>query len=364
MTVLERIKIFIDEKILKKDAQKLLLAPTDTYEMINQQINLTNIHNYIMQDKYKKSLNVMFSRLKPYTKRNLMAKLQTEQEMEITATHDEVPLAEGYISGKEFIVLNKRNVPEDKIWQTIVTDTSCVDISTRKKLKDNNYTSVYYKGHFKKDLFDEIYEFDEDNEYYYRRIRNENTIYFESAGYPSAERIAYIEDFAQPSNEKMAIAEYTKQTKLKYISSDEDHNITNVLKVNPYVVTIEASIVNKDGQEITRKTLRKVYKSKKECIVGYRPEMVLIEGKSMQTRMFRLLPEGGEYIDNESFKADFEGKYTFKKVPLNEIEDLVKEIPFGLSEDTKKILRNGINIPDHIKTIYKVGFDQIKNKKG
>lgn len=75
-------------------------------------------------------------------------------------------------------------------------------------------------------------------------------------------------------------------------------------------------------------------------------------------RMFRLLPEG-LYVDNNSFKSNFEGKYTIKKIDLESIEKIVTCIPFGLSTETKSILRNGLQIPNHIKTIYNTGIEKI-----
>lgn len=362
MTVLEKIKIFIDEKILKKDTPKLLMAATDIYENSNQQINLTNIQNYIGQDKYTKNLAIMFARLKPLARRTLIGKLQAEQGINVIQTHGESPLVEGYISGNSFISLLRKNVPENKIWQTIVTENSCIDISARKKMKENKLSNLYYKVHVNDESFDEIYEFDEENEKYFRRVRSGNTVFFESASYASDERMSYVEEYAQPSTEKRAIDEYTRLTKLKFITNDGEHTVANVLKINPYIVTIEASIVNKDGQDIKRKTINKIFKSKKECIVGYRPEMILIEEKSNKPQMYRLLPEG-LYIDNETFKPDFEGRYTFKKMTLAELEELDEEIPFGLSEDTKKILRNGPEVPEHIKKIYQAGIIQVNNKE-
>lgn len=106
----------------------------------------------------------------------------------------------------------------------------------------------------------------------------------------------------------------------------------------------------------------KIFKSKKECIVGYRPEMILLRGIGKyenENRMFRLLPEG-LYVDNESFKPNFENKYTIKKISLDDIEDLVEGMSFSLSTETKAILRNGLQIQNHIKEIYEKGIEKMQ----
>ena len=76
-------------------------------------------------------------------------------------------------------------------------------------------------------------------------------------------------------------------------------------------------------------------------------------------QMYRLLPNG-EYVDNSSFKLNFEGKYTVKHVKLDEIEKNVETIPFGLSSKTKSILRNSLKIKNYIKVIYNKGLEKIQ----
>ena len=77
MSLIENIKKFIDEKILKKESQKLLMAPNDADDIEENVINLSVIQNYLKQDKYGRSLYVSFGKIKPSVKRNLLKKVET-----------------------------------------------------------------------------------------------------------------------------------------------------------------------------------------------------------------------------------------------------------------------------------------------
>lgn len=361
MTLIEKIKIFIDEKILKKDTQKLLMAPAETQDLNIEEIDLSKIQNYIKQDKYTKSLNVTFVKLKPVTKKVLLQRIQDQHINLLNIASEEQPLTEGLMSGESFIDMQNNNVPDNKVGQIIYTESGRYEIITRKKIKENSiYSNLKYKEFQKRENFEELYEFDEDNAKYYRRIKIENVAFSEFATYATKEQAAYIEDNAQPSDDPRAVQEYTKLTKLKYISNRDNKSISTVLKINPYLVEIEACITNKAGDIVKKKAIHKIFKSKKECIVGYRPEMIMLEGfdSNQKIQMFRLLSDGS-YIDNNSFKQNFEGKYTFRKVSLEEIENIT-EMQFSLTQDTKNILRNGMDIPAHIKKIYEIGLEQIK----
>ena len=75
MDIIEKIKNFINEKILKKDQQKLLMAPSDSEESEEDVIDLSAIQNYIKRDKYSRNLYVSFGRIKPSTKKTLLKRI-------------------------------------------------------------------------------------------------------------------------------------------------------------------------------------------------------------------------------------------------------------------------------------------------
>lgn len=281
----------------------------------------------------------------------------------LNSTHDENSLLEGQISGENFISVRRRNLPINKVGQSIITDSGYIDISTRKKSKENKYSNLSYKENRKTDSFEEIFEFDQEDEKYSRKIKIGNVTYLESALYAQENDIGFMEDNAQPIDERHAVNEYARITGLAYISREEQYNISNSLRVNPYVVKIEAFRQDKNNNIIVRKAINKIYKSKKECIVGYRPEMIFLEGiggSSENSKMFRLIQSEGVYVDNSTFKQNFEGRYAIKKVSLREIENLEKEMPFSLSQETKNLLRNGYEVPIHIKKIYENGLVQMR----
>lgn len=275
---------------------------------------------------------------------------------------DEEPLVEGLISGESFISVRKKKVPINKVGQIIIVENGYTDISTRRKSRENKYSNLSYKEYVKTDACEELFEIDFENEKYNRKIKIGNVTYFESASYASENDIGYMEDNAQPVDERRALDEYNRITKLVYISREEQYNISNMLKINPYMVRIEAYKQDRNNNIISRKSISKIYKSKKECIVGYRPEMIFIEdvnGDFEKNRMYRLIQNEGIYADNSSFKQNFEGKYSVRKISLDEIESTIKDMPFALSQETKSLLRNGYEVPTHIKKIYEVGLEQI-----
>lgn len=362
MTIIEKIREFINNHILKKQSPKLLMAPTiDIDDDNDEEIDLTDIYEYIKQDKYRKKLQVSLSKLKPSSRKNLMNMIDTKVNGIVNKTHDNIPLIEGRISAEDFISVRRKNVPINKVGQTIITESGYVDISTRKKSKENKYANLYYKEYNRGTAYKDLFEFDVKNERYSRTIKNSSISYSQVAFYANEEDVSLIEDLAQPSEDKRAIEEYLKLTKLAYISKEEQYNIWNVLKINPYLVGTEAIRYDKSGNKALHKSVSVVYRSKKECIVGYRPVIVLIEESGFnieKKHVYRLL-ENGQYADNSSFRQNFEGKYVINEVSLTDIQNKIKEIPLSLFSETKNIIRNGYNIPDHYKKIYEMGLVQI-----
>lgn len=77
MDIIDKIKNFIDRKILKKDQQKLLMAPSYNEESEENYINLSAIQNHIKGDKYNKNLYVSFGKIKPSTKKAILKGIET-----------------------------------------------------------------------------------------------------------------------------------------------------------------------------------------------------------------------------------------------------------------------------------------------
>ncbi len=343
--------------------QKLLVAPIDIDDEDDEEIDLTNIYKYLHQDKYQKELSVKIEKLKQSKRKQFMNRIDSQIKGIINTTHDNFPLIEGSVSGQDYISVRRKNVQLNKVGQTIILDNGYVDISTRKKSNENIYANLYYKRYIKGEPFEDLLEYDSKNETYSRIINGLGINYSKSVSYASEDDIAYIENEAQPSNDERAIKEYLRLTNLEYVSSDEESNIWNALKFSPYLVKIEVKKIDKNNTIVHRKAVSIVYKSKKECIVGYRPTMIYLEDSTSngeKTRMYRLL-ENGTYANNNSFKLNFDGKYVIKTITLDEIQKKVREIPLTISTNDKNILRNGYEIPNYIKQIYEIGLSQIHN---
>ena len=343
--------------------QKLLVAPIDIDDEDDEEIDLTNIYKYLHQDKYQKELSVKIEKLKQSKRKQFMNRIDSQIKGIINTTHDNFPLIEGSVSGQDYISVRRKNVQLNKVGQTIILDNGYVDISTRKKSNENIYANLYYKRYIKGEPFEDLLEYDSKNETYSRIINGLGINYSKSVSYASEDDIAYIENEAQPSNDERAIKEYLRLTNLEYVSSDEESNIWNAVKFRPYLVKIEVKKIDKNNTIVHRKAVSIVYKSKKECIVGYRPTMIYLEDSTSngeKTRMYRLL-ENGTYANNNSFKLNFDGKYVIKTITLDEIQKKVREIPLTISTNDKNILRNGYEIPNYIKQIYEIGLSQIHN---
>lgn len=356
----EKIKRFLDEKIFHRRSQKLLMPGNNNEK---NEINLNEIYNYMNDEKYIKDFAVTFTGIAPKIRKKLMQKLENTERGSIINTHDSFPIIEGFFANEHFISVRRKNVKINKIGQTIVTENSYIDISTRKDYANENaYNDLSYKEYKKTENIEEKFEFEEEEESYYRKIKKGDIVYIESAAYDNQEKIEEVECSAQPIHDSNTINEYLKITGLSYIANREHNHISDILKADPYVVNIQAYKGENSENLISKIEIIKIFKSKKECIVGYRPEIIFIKKFSKEKyneQMYRLLPTG-EYVDNSSFKLNFEGKYTIRHIKLEEIEKLVENIPFGLSSKTKSILRNSLKIKNYIKVIYNKGLEKIQ----
>ena len=357
----EKIKRFLDEKVFHRKSQKLLMSGEFNKE--KNKLNLNEIFDYMENEKYTKDFAVTFIGIAPKIRRKLMQKLENNERGSIINTHDSFPIVEGVFAKEHFISVRRKNVKINKIGQTIVTENSYIDISTRKSYSNENiYNNLSYKEYKKSENLEEKFEFDEEEESYYREIKKGDIIYIESAAYDNEEKIQEVECSAQPIHDSNTISEYLKITGLSYIANNGHNHISDILKADPYVVDIQAYKGENSENLVSKIELIKIFKSKKECIVGYRPEIIFIKKFSKEKydeQMYRLLPDG-EYVDNSSFKLNFEGKYTIKHVKIDEIEKTVETIPFGLSSKTKSILRNSLKIKNYIKVIYNKGLEKIQ----
>lgn len=358
----EKIKKFLYEKIFHRKSQNLLMPGEIDRE--KNELNLNEIFDYMEKEKYTKDFAVTFTSIAPKTRKKLMKKLENNERGSLINTHDSFPIVEGFFAKEQFISVRRKNVKINKIGQTIVTDNSYIDISTRKdSTNENIYNNLSYKEYKKSENLEEKFEFDEEEESYYRKIKKGDIVYIESAAYDNEEMIQEVESSAQPIHDNNTINEYLKITGLSYIANNGHNHISDILKADPYVVNIQAYKGENSENLISKIELIKIFKSKKECIVGYRPEIIFIKKYNKERydeQMYRLLP-GGEYVDNSSFKLNFEGKYIIKHINLDEIEKKVETIPFGLSSKTKSILRNSLKIKNYIKVIYNKGLE--KNKE-
>ena len=80
MALFENIIKFINEKILRKQPQKLLSSGDESDELDDNAINISPIKDYMRQDKYGIKLYVSFKKIKPVTKRALLSKIETRIE--------------------------------------------------------------------------------------------------------------------------------------------------------------------------------------------------------------------------------------------------------------------------------------------
>lgn len=352
MTNFEKIKKFINEKIFHKKDQKLLMPGSTEIKDSDEKIDFSKIFKYIENERYVKNFKVSFVELSSKARKNLLKRIKNDENE--TCIHDSFPIVEGFYSEGYFISVRRNENNTNKIGQTIITENSYIDISIRKKHKSAKYTDLYYKEFRRNGDVEALYQFDQENESYYRQIKQNGITFIESASYGNEEKIREVEYFAQPSDEEILIKEYMKITGLSYIANEPKKHISDIIKADPYIVNIQGYKNGKNNLPSKQVEIIKVFKSKKECIVGYRPEMIFLKGvgdTQTENKMFRLLPEG-LYIDNSSFKSNFEDRYSVRKIDLNGIENLFQNLPFSLSEETKTILRNGLELQNHIKTIF------------
>ena len=352
---------FLDKKIFRKKNQRLLMPGEFNNE--KNELSLKEIVTYIENEKYTKDFTVTFTSITPRMRKKLMKKLEDAEKGLIINTHDSFPIVEGFFAKEHFISVRRKNVRMNKIGQTIVTENSYIDISTKRSHTDEKiYNNLSYKEYKNSENIEERFEFEEEEESYYRKIKKGDITYIESATYDDKEKIEEIECCAQPVHDNDSINEYLKITGLSYIENSKYNHISDILKANPYVVDIQAYKGEVNENLIQKIELIKIFKSKKECIVGYRPEIIYIKkyrnGK-YDEQMYRLLSTG-EYVDNNSFKINFEGRYTIRHIKLEEIEKNVEVLPFVLSSKTKSILRNSLKIKSYIKVIYNKGLEKMQ----
>lgn len=363
MKLLDEIIRFINEKILKKGSSEIMMLPASVEIVNDGKVDFSKMFEYLRNRKYNKELSVSFFQIKPSIRKIYIQKIKSDISGEIGRTHDSNILLEGIISNDYFIAIQKINLPTNRLGMSIIKNNSYIDITTKIINQDNYFSDLQYKEYVKNADGEELYKFDAENESYYKRIKKYGIIFREYASYGDEQELNNIEKLAQPTDNGKIIEEYNKLTGLAYISGEGMYTLSNALKANPYIVTIEAFEESKNGEVVHRMAITKIFSSKKECIVGYRPEMILLEGIGQNKTgpsIFRLLPEG-IYVDNTTFKKNFEGKYSYKTISLENIQSMVKDIPFSLTQETKNILRNGLKIPDYLQKIYSTGIDKIKN---
>lgn len=168
----ESFKKFINEKIFHKKDQKLLIAAnTNSRYEYDEKINLKPIEDYIEKQKYMKDFSVSFMAVEPRIRKALMKKIALKEKGNITFTHDDFTLVEGYFSKEPFISVRRKNVKTNKIGQTIVSANNYIDISTRKKYKNSNVIDLQFKQLIKNGDVEDYCSYDEDNELYCRRIK-------------------------------------------------------------------------------------------------------------------------------------------------------------------------------------------------
>lgn len=327
-------------------------------------INLEPIQEFLKSEKYKKTLNVSVYELKKSIKKKLLKKLENNIGGRSNWTHDNFSIVEGSISGEEFISVRKKDVALNRVGQTIVTENGYIDISVKKEQEYNKFIGLQYKEYSENNGFYKTEEFDELNDLYYLKVQNSDLTFYESAAYAEEGEIAQIEKYSQPSNDKIINENYSRLTGLPIID-ENDNSILNILKSNPYIVHIQIKKQNKNLKINYTQSIIKVFKNKKECLVGYKPVIILSEiydGKNENINVYRLLADGS-YIDNKTFKINDGMEYVFQKVLIEDIEKNTKYLPFCLSKDAKIILKNGLKIQEHVRKIFENGIDKINNMK-
>lgn len=346
-------------KIFKKEKQKMFPVYSDFIAAYD--INLEQIQEFLKSEKYKKMPNVSIYELKKSEKKKLLKKLEENMGGRSNWTHDDYSLVEGSISGEDFISVRKKNVGLNRTGQIIITENEYIDISVKKAQSYNTFLELKYKEYSKNDEFRKTEEFDELNDLYYLKVQNNDLTFSESASYAEKDEIYRIEKYAQPSEDKITCEMYSKLTGLPVI--DKNNSILDIFKSNPYVVNIQVKKQNKNLKINYTQSITKAFKSKKECLVGYKPTIILHEiydGDNKNINTYRLL-EDGSYIDNKTFKINDGMEYIFKKVFIDDIENSIKYLPFSLSKDAKKVIKNGLEIQEYIKKIFESGINQINN---
>ena len=149
MQLIKKIQEAFKSIFSSNNNQKLLMTPIDIDDEDDEEIDLTNVYQYIRQDIYQKELSVKVEKLKQAKRKQLMNRIDSQLKGIFNTTHDNFPLIEGSVSGQDYISVRRKNVQLNKVGQTIILDNGYVDMSTRKKSNENKYANLYYKRYIK-----------------------------------------------------------------------------------------------------------------------------------------------------------------------------------------------------------------------
>ena len=179
MISFEKIKKIINEKIFHKKEQKLLTSGNmDAEKEYDEKIDLSPIFEYIQKEKYSKDFHVAFFKLNSNVRKKLLKKLNDIEKDNSSIAYDVYPIVEGAFSQEDFISVITKDDNTNKVGQTIVTKSSYIEISTKKRYKNSNYSDLHYKEFTKRDDVENLYEYNQENESYFRKIsKNRNFFY-------------------------------------------------------------------------------------------------------------------------------------------------------------------------------------------
>lgn len=344
-------------KIFGKQQTKML--PVSSNISISTQMDLMNIYEYLKMEKYQKDFKVFIHEIQGKDKKKLISKIENEMGGRINWSHDGTSIVEGTISNKNFVSVRKKNVPLNKIGQTILMENGYFDVAVNKNQKDNCLSELQYKEFRKEKNIIKSEEYDYSNDLYKLQIRINDTTLYEAVEHPIIEDVNRIIKYSQISDNEAINDIYCESTGLPVIKG----NNLSILDGEPYIVHIEAKRTNRNLKINYSQSITKIYRSKKECIVGYKPLLIMheiIDNTQENVEVYRLLSDG-TYIDNKTFKVDTGMECSYEKVSIENIENRIKNIPFSLSKDTINILKKGYELPEFIKTIFMNGIEQMRN---
>ncbi|MBP3708418.1 MAG: hypothetical protein J6J36_07495 [Clostridia bacterium] len=357
MNVFDSIKHFFD-RMFNKNEIKMLPAGEQSSSI---DIDISSVIRYMDNLKYKQSYSYAIENVNKSVKRKLIARMDSEMKGNPNWLHDDTIL-EGTISIYNFLAFKKRNVASNRRGVLIYSENGYFDITENKTEEKDSIIGLQYKSYEKDKQAIRVIDYDELLGSYKIQVKISGITYIESAEYAQKESLEYLERYAQPSYEGFNSQKYAEDTGLKIILNNKKFNIRSSIRgANPYLVEIELKNQNKNTKSTSKKIITKVYRSKKECVVGYKPIMIFSEefGGGIQTyNMYRLL-EDKTYIDNQTYKLDSDNKSFFEKISLDEVRKRIGETTFSLSENTKKCLKEGLELPNHIKMIFNIAKQNI-----